>query len=217
MDSPQQQQPQEADRSGSQQSSGRRGFCCGCLVATIVLTCAFVIILIMLFSSPGEVIAQGRRALAPQDSVEQATMQISEAQMQAVRGVRPTVQIQLTDADVNAYLEEHRQEMALPPGLKKPKVAFGEGYIEASVRTRVAFVPVRARVRLRPEVVDGKLVLHVSKLKAGKLGLPAHFRKQLESRLGDMISQRLVGTGVTLRDVQVHPGQLSITATIQPQ
>jgi len=217
MNRPQHEQPDASNLPRGSRSSSHRSFCCGCVVAALVLTGVFVVLLMMLFSSPGEVIEQGRRALHPNDTVQQATTQLTEAQMRAMRGVKPVVQIRLSDADVNAYLEEHREEISLPPGLKDPKVAFADGYIEASVRTRVAFVPVRVRARVKPEIVNGKLVLRVDKMKAGKLGLPGHFRKQLESRLGEMINQHMAGSGVVLNSVEVRPGELIVTATFEPQ
>lgn len=217
MNYPPPEQPDTSELADRSRPSSRRGFCCGCLAAAAILTVAFVALLMMLFSSPGEVIEQGRHALHPNDTVQQATTQLTEAQLRAMRGVKPVVQIHLSDADVNAYLKEHREEIALPSGLKEPKVAFGDGYIEVSVRTRVGFVPLRVRVHLRPEIVEGKLVLRVDKMKAGKLGLPGHFRKQLETRLGEMITQHLRGSGVTLNQVEVRPGELIVTTSFAPE
>ncbi len=136
--------------------------------------------------------------------------------MRAVRGVKPTVQIQLSDADVNAYLEEHRDELDLPSGLEDPKVAFGDGYIEGSVRTKIAFIPVRMRVEIIPEVTDGKLVLHVEETKAGKIGLPGMFRKKLGRTIDAMIQRKLGESNLRLENVVVQPGLLTITVTPAP-
>ena len=194
----------------------RSGFCCGCLVATLVLGAVFGLLLVMLFSSPGEIVERASRSLGPQDPVEQAATQLTEAQMRAVRGVSPIVQIQLLDADINAYLAEHRDELDLPSGLEDPRVAFAEGFIEGSVRTKVAFVPVRVLVTLVPEVVEGKLVLHVQKIKAGKVGLTGVMRGSLVNKLGGVIEQRLAQSGVELKSVQVRPGVLTVTGELTP-
>jgi len=106
----------------------RSGFCCGCLIAAVVLTIIFALLLMMLFSSPQQIVARAKRSLSGANTVERATTQLTEAQMRAVCGVKPTVQIQLSDADVNAYLEEHPDELDLPSGLEDPKVAFGEDW-----------------------------------------------------------------------------------------
>ena len=205
-------QPSPAESSGGPRR--RSGFCCGCLVASTVLSLVFILLLVMLFSSPEEIIARANRSLGRADTVDQAAVQLTEAQMQAVRGTKPKVTIQLSDADVNAYLSEHADEVELPSGLADPKVAFGEDYVEGSVRTKVGFLPVRARVRLVPEVKDGALILHVAKMRAGKIALPGHFRKQLSETLKRMIERKLVGSGVELRSIEVRPGVLTITAVL---
>ncbi len=198
-----------------QQLRKRSGFCCGCLVATVVLSILFVLVLLMLFSSPGEIVARASRSLGPQDTIEQATTQLTETQMRAVRGVRPTVQIRVSDADINAYLSEHRDELELPSALEDPKIAFGEGFIEGSVRTKIGFVPVRVRVKMVPEVVDGQLVLHIKKVKAGKLGVTGLVGDRLVSKISELVGQRLEQSGVELKDVQVTPGILTITGTLK--
>jgi len=194
----------------------RSGFCCGCFVGVVVLTIIFALILMILFSSPEEIVARAKRSLSGDSTVEHATTQLTEAQMRAVRGVKPTVQIQLSDADVNAYLTEHRDELDLPSGIKDPKVAFGDGYIEGSVRTRVAFVPVRMRVEIIPEVTDGKLVLHIEETSAGKLGLPGMFRKKIGRVIDTMIQRKLGESDLRLENVVVQPGVLTITVTLGP-
>jgi len=194
----------------------RSGFCCGCVVGTVILSIIFVVVLIMLFSSPEKIVARAKRSLGVGNTVETATTQLTEAQMRAVRGVKPTVQIQLSDADVNAYLEEHRDELDLPSGLEDPKLAFGDGYIEGSVRTKIAFIPVRMRVEIIPEVTDGKLVLHVEETKAGKIGLPGMFRKKIGRTIDKLIQQKLGESDLRLENVVVQPGLLTITVTPAP-
>jgi len=194
----------------------RSGFCCGCVVGTVILSIIFALILIMLFSSPEDIVARAKRSLGAANTVQTATTQLTEAQMRAVRGVKPTVQIQLSDADVNAYLEEHRDELDLPSGLQGPKVAFGDGYIESSVRTKIAFIPVRMRVEVIPEVADGKLVLHVEETEAGKIGLPGMFRKKIGRTIDKLIQQKLGESDLRLENVVVQPGLLTITVTPAP-
>ena len=194
----------------------RSGFCCGCVVGTVILSIIFVVVLIMLFSSPEEIVARAKRSLGVGNTVQTATTQLTEAQMRAVRGVKPTVQIHLSDADVNAYLQEHRDELDLPSGLEDPKLAFGDGYIEGSVRTKIALIPVRMRVEIIPEIVDGKLVLHVEETKAGKIGLPGMFRKKIGRTIDKVIQQKLGESDLRVENVTVQPGLLTITVTLGP-
>ncbi len=67
-------------------SRRRSGFCCGCVVGTVILSIIFVVVLIMLFSSPEEIVARAKRSLGGADTVQTATTQLTEAQMRAVRG-----------------------------------------------------------------------------------------------------------------------------------
>jgi len=205
----------------------RPGFCCGCVVASIILTIIFALLLMMMFSSPKEIIARADRSLRGADSVEQAATQgadsvekaatqVTAAQMRAVRGVRPTMQIQLSDGDVNAYLKEHRDELDLPSGLQDPKVAFADGYIEASVRTNIAFVPVRMHVEIVPEVEDGQLILHIDEATAGKLGLAGMFRKKISRVINKVMREKLDEADLQLKAITVAPGVLTITATLRP-
>ncbi len=115
--------PQNAGDVDTGKAPHRRSrFCCGCLAGAVVLTIIFALILMILFSSPEEIVARAKRSLSGDSTVEHATTQLTEAQMRAMRGVKPTVQIQLSDADVNAYLTEHRDELELPSGIQDPKV-----------------------------------------------------------------------------------------------
>jgi len=208
--------PNVSERDADKSPRRRSGFCCGCVVGTVILGIIFAVVLIMLFSSPEEIIARAKRSLSGANTVERASTQLTEAQIRAMRGVKPTVQIQLSDADVNAYLKEHRDELELPSGLEDPKVAFGDGYIEGSVRTKVAFVPVRMRVEITPEVTDGRLVLHIEETKAGKLGLPGMFRKKIGRTIDAMIQRKLGESDLRLESVVVQPGVLIITVTLGP-
>jgi len=199
-----------------QPSRSRSSFCCGCVVGTVILSIIFAVVLIMLFSSPEEIVARAKRSLGGANTVQTATTQLTEAQMRAMRGVKPTVQVQLSDADVNTYLQEHRDELDLPSGLKDPKVAFGDGYIEGSVCSKIAFIPVRMRVEIIPEVTDGKLVLHIEETKAGSIGLPGMFRKKIERTIDRVIQEKLGQSDLRLKDVTVQPGLLTITVALAP-
>jgi|GEM_PF-2196586 len=210
---------EEADRetAGLAKRAGRRGFCLGCLMAVLIGVVAAIIVLSMLFSSPEELVAYGQRTLSGPSSVEQAITTTEAAQARVLRGVRPVVALRLTDADVNAYIVEHDKELALPKGLKDPRVAFDEGVAEASVRTKMGFVvPVRVRIKVRPEIRDGRLAVHAIGGRAGKLGLPGSVRKKVARTAGRVIQERLDAAGFELQDLELHKGVLIVRGKLRP-
>ncbi|MFQ5811476.1 MAG: hypothetical protein ACE5JM_17800 [Armatimonadota bacterium] len=210
---------EEAEREPTARTgrSGGCGFCSGCLVTVIAIVVVAIVVLSMLFSSPEELVAYGQRTLSGPSTVEQAITTTEDAQERVLRGVRPVVALKVTDADVNAYIVEHSKELSLPKGLKDPRVAFGEGFAEASVRTKIGFVvPVRVRIKMRPEVSDGQLALHPIGGRAGKLGLPSGMRKKIARTAGGMIQERLDGAGFDLQDVELRKGELIVRGKLRP-
>jgi len=65
----------------------RPGFCCGCVVASIILTIIFALLLMMMFSSPKEIIARADRSLRGADSVEQAATQGADSVEKAIESM----------------------------------------------------------------------------------------------------------------------------------
>jgi len=207
----------EREAAGVAKRAGRRGFCLGCSAAVIVIVAVIIVVLSMLFSSPEELVAYGQRTVGGPSTVEQAITTTEAAQARVLRGVRPVVALKLTDADVNAYIVEHSDELTLPKGLKDPRVAFGEGFAVASVRTKMGFVvPVRVRIRVRPEIRDGKLELHPVAGRAGKLSLPGGIRDKVARTAGRALQERLDGAGFDLQDVELHEGELTVRGTLRP-
>jgi hypothetical protein len=199
----------DREATGRAKRAGRRGFCLGCIVAAIVIIGVVVAGLSVLFSSPEELVAYGQRTVGGPSTVEQAAA--------ALRGVEPDVTLTLNDADVNAYIVEHRKELALPKGLKDPRVAFGDGFVEASVRTKVGFVvPVRVRIKVRPEVSEGRVLLQPIGGRAGKVGLPGGVRKKIARTAGHIIEQRLDAGGFDVKRVEVRKGELVVHGKLRP-
>ena len=207
----------EREASGQAKRAGRRGFCLGCLAAVIVAIVAIVVVLSMIFSSPEELVEYGQRTLTGPSTVEQAIAATEAAQARVLRGVKPVIALRLTDADVNAYIAEHEDELPLPKGMKEPRVAFGDGFVVVGVRTKLGFVvPVRVRMRMRPEVVDGRLKLHPVAGRAGKIGLPRGIRNRVARTAGKAIQERLDAGGFDLQRVEVQKGALIVGGKLEP-
>lgn len=203
-----------ADKSGGSTS---RGFCIGCIVASVGLTVLFALVLSMLFSSRQEVVARGKSLLEGEDTVEQVDETIMTARERMLRGMKPSVSLTLTDADLNEYIQEHPDEIEIPSGLEDPKVAFGDGFVEVSVRTKILFIPTRVRAELVPEVEEGTLVLRVEKVSAGDISAPGVIRKSIASGATDAINKALQANRMDIKSVKVTEGLLTVEAVLKPK
>ena len=140
----------------------------------------------------------------------------SMQQLEMLRGVRPALDVRLTDADINAYIAAHPEALGLPKGFRAPRVSFGQGLIGLNVSTRVLLLPVTVHVALQPRVDDGRLQLSVVKVRAGRVSLPGEFRQQVERLVGELLNQRLREAGLEPMGVQVGEGELTISARLSP-
>lgn len=209
-----QEHPEPTDRDTGSTS---RGFCVGCVVASVVLTVVFAIVLSMLFSSREEVIARGKGLFEGKDTVEQVDETIMTAREKMLRGMKPTVSITLTDADLNAYIQERPEEIDIPSGLEDPKVAFGDGFVEVSVRTKILFIPTRVRAELVPEVTDGTLALKVEKVSAGDVSAPGVIRKSVARAATDAVNKALQANRMDIKSVKATEGLLTVEAVLKPK
>ena len=144
------------------------------------------------------------------------TPTLSLEQLQALRGIKPGIQVILSEDDINAYLKEHPSELGLPKGFSAPRVRFRSGQMMLSVRTKVLLWPVRVDVWLRPEVTAGELTLEIVKVKAGRVSLPGEFRQQIQTQMARVLSSQLEAAGVRPQAIEVGEGRLTITAEVQP-
>ena len=54
---------------------------------------------------------------------------LSLEQIEAIRGVRPTIAVMLTEDDINSYIRENPDAVGLPRGYSSPRVEFSEGLV----------------------------------------------------------------------------------------
>jgi len=138
---------------------------------------------------------------------------LTPEQLEALRGVKPTVEVTLREEDLNSYLEQHPNAVGLPKGFAAPRVEFREGLVVASIRTRV-LVPVRVVVAMRPETKGGRITLSVVKVKAGKVSLPGEFRQQIQGEMERLIAERIEKSGFEPQSVEVGERRLTITGEL---
>ena len=149
-------------------------------------------------------------------SVAQGGSTLTLEQLQAIRGVKPTVQVTLTEADINSYLDEHPEAVGLPRGFAAPRVRFHNGRVHMGARTKVLLIPVRITISMEPRVEDGELRLSVVKVDAGGVSLPGELRGIAEDQVSKLLSDRLAASGLAPESVEVGEGTLTVSARLVP-
>ena len=213
-------QATEAPHAESPRPRSRRrryGFGSGCMLGGALTLIALIVMAVAVRREPD---AHSRlvRAFFGADRPavgDTGTPTLSLEQLQALRGIRPGIQVLLSEDDINAYLEDHPGELGLPKGFAAPQVKFRSGQMMLSIRTKVLLWPVRVDVWLRPEVEAGELVLEIVKVEAGRVSLPGEFRQQIQNQMAKMLSSQLETAGVRPLAVEVGEGRLTITAELQ--
>lgn len=194
------------------------GACMGCLIGGALTLIAFIVMGVMVRREadayPGLVRAifgADRPALTGSGATT-----LSMGQLQAIRGVKPSFEIILSEDDINAYLKEHPDAVGLPKGYAAPRVSFEDGQMKLSVRTKVLLWPVRVEVSMRPTIMGDQLDVEILEVKAGRVSLPGEFRQQIQREMARLLAEQLAGAGVTPLAVEVGEGKLTITVQLQP-
>ncbi|NLO07441.1 MAG: YpmS family protein [candidate division WS1 bacterium] len=141
---------------------------------------------------------------------------LSLEQIEAIRGVRPTIAVMLTEDDINSYIRENPDAVGLPRGYSSPRVEFSEGLVRLGVSTKVLLFSVRVWLAMEPYVEDGELLLSVKKVEAGDVELPGELRKVAEAQVADLLSGRLDEAGLEPESVEVGEGTLTVAARLVP-
>ena len=134
---------------------------------------------------------------------------------QLLRELRPKMIFEFSEENLNAYLRAHPREFAIPEGFEDPRVAFGEGLVEVSARTKVLFVPTRVRVSMIPEVVRGRLHLRVHRVQAGPIPLPSNFHRGTADTIAGVVNSILDRNQVQLMAVEAERGLIRVTAAVE--
>ena len=141
---------------------------------------------------------------------------LSLQQIEAIRGVRPTIQVTLTEADINSYLRDHPEAVGLPRGYAAPRVEFRDSLVRFGARTRVLFFAVRFWIMMEPYIEGEDLKLAVRRVEAGNIDLPGELRKIAEDRVADILSEHLGEAGLVPESVEVRDGALTVAARLVP-
>lgn len=154
----------------------------------------------------GAVLARAAGAQTPAPDADTMT--------QLFRALQPRVTIEIAEANLNAYLRAHPQELGIPADFADPRVSFRHGLVELSARKQVLFIASRVSVGLAPQVVRGRLRLVVRRVRASGIPLPTYFHRGVADALTGPINQALDRNGLELLDVEVVPGTVRVHAQV---
>lgn len=197
----------------------RSGFGIGCLTGGVLMVLILAGLGAAVRRAPERYPAVVRGFYGATGSVtltEGATGALTLEQLQAIRGVQPTIQVSVTEADINSYLEAHPESVGLPSGFSAPRVHFGDGRVKMTVRARLLIIPVRVTVAMEPRVEDGELRLSVVQVDAGGVKLPGELRGIAEDQISRLLSRRLLAAGLEPQSVEVGEGTLTVAAQLVP-
>lgn len=74
---------------------------------------------------------------------------------------------------------------------------------------------VQMRIRLRPELHDGDLILHVEELRAGGLRMPGFIRGFAEDAVRSTLRDATSGAGFDVENIEVAEGEVTISGLLR--
>jgi len=198
----------------------RAGLGLGCLGGIVITVIAMVLVGGMVRRGPERFPGPIRSLYGADGSVVTAGGEggssLSLEQIRAIRGVQPTIQVTLTENDINAYVRENPDAIGLPKEFKNPRVRFADGRVRLLVSTKVLLFSTRISIGMEPAVEGGALRLAVKKIEAGGVDLPGELRQIAESKVADLLAGRLEEAGLRPESVEVADGKLVVAARLVP-
>jgi hypothetical protein len=136
--------------------------------------------------------------------------------MSLLHRLKPSVTVELTQANVNEYVRSHADELKLPSGLADPRITFRRGHLEISARKQVLFANARLRAVLTPLVRHGRLKLEIQQMWAGPLPVPSAFHNGFADSLAALVNDELDATGARLMRIEIDSGTVRAIASLHP-
>lgn len=202
------------------QSRPRGGFGLGCLSGIAFAVLLMIVLGVMVRRGPERFPGPVRSLFGAGDAVVTTDggtgPALSLDQIRAIRGVQPTIQVTLTEEDINSYVRENPESIGLPKEFKNPRVKFADGRVRLLVSTKVLLFSTRITIAMEPRVEAGQLVLEVKKIEAGGIDLPGEVRQVAEEQVADLLAERLNEAGLRPESVEVADGKLVVAARLVP-
>lgn len=138
-------------------------------------------------------------------------------QWRLFRQMQPTLTIEITEANINAFLREHRDEIGVPPGYSNPRIGFDKGRVEVSAARRLGFFSTRVQVEMDPSIEEGRLVLRERKTGVGPISLPISFHTGVADTIMETINGALDRNDMILRRIEIIRGRVRAVADVRPK
>jgi len=138
-------------------------------------------------------------------------------QWRMFRQMQPTLTIEITEANINAFLREHRDEIGVPPGYTNPRIGFDKGRVEVSAARRLGFFSTRVQVEMDPSIEEGRLVLRERKTGVGPISLPISFHTGVADTIMETINGALDRNDMILRRIEISRGRVRAVADVRPR
>lgn len=199
-------------------SKWRGSFGLGCLSGIVIAVLAMVVLGVMVRRGPERFPGPLRSLYGAEGAVVSTGggSSLSLEQIRAIRGVQPTIQVTLTEDDINSYLRENPDSIGLPKEFKNPRVKFADGRVRLLISTKVLLFSTRIAIGMEPTVENGELRLAVKQIEAGGVDLPGEVRQIAEARVADLLADRLGEAGLRPESVEVADGRLVVAARLVP-
>ncbi len=134
---------------------------------------------------------------------------------QMLRELKPTLIIEVSEKNLNSYLQHHTAELKIPEGFHEPRVTLRPGVIELSVRKRLLLFSARVYLELIPSVVQGRLCLKEGRIRAGAIPVPFGLHLSVAEKIEGFVNTILAHNETQLDHVEVERKLLRAKARVR--
>ena len=139
---------------------------------------------------------------------QQMRQRVNEAKAQG-----GTVTVELSDQELTSYVVMLLQSGAGEFPARDVQIRFGDGYVDMWVTfIDIAPTEIPVYVRATVDVLDGQLVLGLTRANAGTFPIPGAMREMLAQILNETLAEQ--GLGLEIHQVEVTPGRMVLIGQV---
>ena len=124
-----------------------------------------------------------------------------------------TFALEISDEELTSYVIALLQSGPGDFPARDMQVQFGDGYVDIwATFIDVAPTEVPAYIRATVEVVDEKVVFHITEANAGAFPVPGALRESIAQTLSETLAEQQLGLQVA--QVEIQPGKMILTGQV---